>query len=369
MRLLKVNPGIYKFDTFADFVKDFEVSEDDLIFTNEYIYNPTISATGVKCKTVFEEKYGAGEPTDIIINGVLADTNRMSFDRIIAVGGGTIIDIAKVLAVADGLDDVNDLYDHPEKIERKHDLIILPTTCGTGSEVTNLSIINRTKLGVKQGLASDNMCASQAVFISEFMNTLPYGVFATSSIDALIHAIESYLSPLATSFSRMFSVEAIKDILEGYKKVALDRSAYQKEGDRFLIAADYAGIAFNEAGCATVHAVSYALGGKYHVPHGESNYEFLMAVLYFYKEKNPDGQIKNLEALLSDILGCGDGLKGLEDILEKILPHKKMSEYGATQEDIKIFAEATFKNQTRLLSKSYVKLTQEDIEYLFRVCL
>ena len=213
------------------------------------------------------------------------------------------------------------------------------------------------------------MCASQAVFISEFMNTLPYKVFATSSIDALIHSIESYLSPLATSYSRMFSVAAMKDILEGYKKVAVDQSAYQKEGDRFLIAANYAGIAFNEAGCATVHAVSYALGGKYHVPHGESNYEFLMAVLYFYKEKNPDGQMKNLEALLCDVLGCKDGLKGLEELLEKILPHKKMSEYGATEEDMKPFAEATFKNQTRLLGKSYVKLTQDDIEYLFRACL
>ena len=116
MRLLKVIPGIYKFDTFADFVKDFQVSENDLIFTNEYIYNPTISATGVKCQTIFEEKYGLGEPTDLIINGILADTNKMKFDRIIAVGGGTIIDIAKILTVADGIDDVNDLYDHPERL-------------------------------------------------------------------------------------------------------------------------------------------------------------------------------------------------------------------------------------------------------------
>lgn len=361
---LKVKPAIHEFKTFADFAKEFDLGENDLILTNEYIYNPTISASGVKCATIFQEKYGAGEPSDIMVNGILAEMNKKPAKRIIAVGGGTIIDIAKVLVVSEKDTDVNDMYGRDLKAQRE--LFIIPTTCGTGSEVTNIAVINRTKLGTKQGLVSEEMYAQNAVLIGEFMKTLPYGVFATSSIDALIHAVESYLSPLATSFTEMFSKEAIKDILEGYVEVAKNPDARKELGDKFLKASNYAGIAFGNAGCGAVHALSYALGGKYHVAHGESNYQYFMAVLRLYERKQPNGKIATLNAMIGDILGAKDGFQAMADLLEKILKSKKMNEYGATQDDIIPFTESTIANQQRLLGKSYVPLTKEDIQGIFQ---
>ena len=365
MKQLQVKPTIYEYKTFGDFAKEFDLGPNDLILTNEYIYNPTISKYDVKCKTIFQEKYGMGEPSDVMVNGILEEMAKMDCKRIVAVGGGTIIDIAKILAVGGGYTDVNKMYDDMANLKKKFDLFIVPTTCGTGSEVTNIAIVNRTKLGTKQGLVSEEMYASYAVLISEFMSSLPYGVFATSSIDALIHAVESYLSPKATSFTEMFSVEAIKDILSGYVEVVKNQEARKELGGKFLKASNYAGIAFGNAGCAAVHAMSYALGGKYHVAHGESNYQFFMSVLRTYEQKAPNGKIADLKKLLSDILG-GDGFDALEKLLEGILPKKRMSDYGATQEDIEPFAKSTVDNQQRLLGNNSVPLSLEDIQAIFQ---
>ena len=170
-------------------------------------------------------------------------------------------------------------------------LIIIPTTCGTGSEVTNISILNRTRLGTKQGLVSPAMFADHAVLIPEFLQSLPYSVFATSSIDALIHAVESYLSPSATPYTEMYSLQAMQDILRGYCQIAeRGQHARFQSSAEYLRASNYAGIAFSNSGCAAVHAMSYALGGKYHVAHGESNYQFFTDVLRKYQEKKPDGK-------------------------------------------------------------------------------
>ena len=369
MKQLQIAPVVHEFANFGEFAAEFQLTEKDLILTNEYIYKPLIAPYGPACQTIFQETFGAGEPSAVMVDAILAEMNRLECGRVIAVGGGTIIDIAKVLAVSDHTEHVDDLYDNMAGLRQRHELFILPTTCGTGSEVTNISVINRTKLGTKQGLVSAAMFASHAVLIPELISTLPYGVFATSSIDALIHAVESYLSPKASPFTELFSVAAIRDILNGYKAVAADKTALKGLSGQFLRASNYAGIAFGTAGCGTVHAMSYALGGKYHVAHGESNYQFFVPVLELYRKKAPEGKLASLEALLREVLGAPDGIAALKDLLEKILPHKPMNAYGATQEDIAPFAESTVANQQRLLGNSYVPLTQDEIRGLFQGCL
>lgn len=369
MKQLQIAPVIHEFPNFGDFAREFALTEQDLILTNEYIYKPLIAPSGAPCQTIFQERYGAGEPTDLMVDAILAELNRRTCGRIIAVGGGTIIDIAKVLAVAGGREHVDELYADMASLTQQHELFILPTTCGTGSEVTNISVINRTKLGTKQGLVSGVMYAAHAVLIPELISTLPYGVFATSSIDALIHAIESFLSPKANPFTELFSTAAIHDILDGYKALARDRAALPGLNGQFLRASTYAGIAFGTAGCGTVHAMSYALGGKYHVAHGESNYQFLIPVLELYRQKALGGKIELLNDMLRETLDGGDGIEALKALLEQILPHKAMREYGATQEDIDPFAESTVANQQRLLANSYVPLSTEEIRALFQRCL
>lgn len=292
----------------------------------------------------------------------------------IAVGGGTIIDIAKVLILKDAVN-VDALFDQKE-LEKDKSLVIVPTTCGTGSEVTNLAIINRTRKKTKMGLGVPAMYADHAVLIPEFLKTLPYYVFATSSIDALIHAVESYLGPKRTEYSSIFSVAAIKVIMQGYCQIALEGQEQRFDlSEQFLKASNYAGIAFGNSGCAAVHAMSYALGAKYHVPHGESNYQFFTNVLKKYKEKNPNGLIQSLSELFYQITeqngftaanGSKDGIEVLETLLAKILPRKKMSEYGVTQKDIEVFAASTIDNQQRLLANNYVELSKQEIQEIYQ---
>lgn len=369
MKQLQIVPAIYEYENFGAFAAEFSLTARDLIFTKRTVYERSIAPYEVPCQAIFREEFGLGEPSDTMINAILAKVNALDYDRLIAIGGGTIIDIAKVLVVSENTADVNEMYDQVNSLQAHHDLFIIPTTCGTGSEVTNLSIINRTRLNTKQGLGSDSMYPSHAILIPEMIATLPYGPFATSSIDALIHATESYLSPLATPFTTLFSVAAIREILDGYAKIAAKKAAHTDLGSQFLRASNYAGIAFGNAGCGLVHAMSYALGGKYHVAHGESNYQFFLPALELYKRRNPDGRIADLETLINECLGAADGLEALKRLLAAILTPKPMSAYGATQEDILPFTESTLANQQRLLAKSYVPVSKEEIQGIFQECL
>ncbi|MGI6153232.1 MAG: 4-hydroxybutyrate dehydrogenase [Christensenellaceae bacterium] len=367
MKLLQVAPVIYGYDTFKAFADEFKLGPDDLILTNEYIYEPFMAKYNLGCKLVFQEKFGMGEPDDKMVQGVLDEVKKLGAKRIVAVGGGTIIDIAKIL-VLEGEDDLYKMYDNVDKLKKGRELIVVPTTCGTGSEVTNITIVNLTKLGTKKGLVSELMYADSAVLIPEFLSSLPYGVFATSSIDALIHAVEAYLNlPKGTPFTDMFAVDAIKAILEGYKLIAQKgQDARFEYSDQFLRASTAAGIAFGNSSCAAVHAMSYALGANYHVPHGESNYQFFTSVLNMYKKKAPGGKLAQLEELINSILGSQDAIPALSDLLEKILPKKKMSDYGVKPEEVATFAKSTVDNQQRLLSGNYVPFTLEDIQAIYQ---
>ena len=122
--------------------------------------------------------------------------------RIIAIGGGTIIDVSKIFALKD-ISPIDDLYDGKIKPVKDKELIIVPTTCGTGSEVTNVAVLALISRQTKKGLAVNEMYADKAVLIPELLKTLPFKVFATSSIDALVHAVESALSPKASETTRM----------------------------------------------------------------------------------------------------------------------------------------------------------------------
>lgn len=377
MRELLIAPELHSFLTFREFAAEFRLGKGDLLLTNEYIYDPIIKAENLNCACIFQEQYGSGEPSDLMVDAILAQVSKLDCQRVIAVGGGTILDIAKVLVLkAASGKGVDDLYDQ-EHLEKARGLVVVPTTCGTGSEVTSLAIINRTRKGTKMGLAAAAMYADYAVLIPEFLKTLPYYVFAASSIDALIHAVESYLGPKRTAYTEVFSVAAITDILTGYCKIAADGQDQRFElGEQFLRASNYAGIAFGNSGCAAVHAMSYALGGKYHVPHGESNYQFFTDVLRKYKTKKPGGLMASLEALICRIAAdCGfqtdgwDGIEILEMLLGVILVKKPMKEYGVTQDDIAAFAQSTIVNQQRLLANNYTILCQADIEEIYQARL
>ena len=130
-------PELHSFNSCQEFADEFRLCETDLILTNEYIYQPYFGSMNLGCRVLYQEKYGIGEPTDTMTEAIMQDMKKTGCKRVIAIGGGTVIDIAKVLAVA-GDESIDCLYDMAPALPKRRTLIIVPTTCGTGSEVTNI---------------------------------------------------------------------------------------------------------------------------------------------------------------------------------------------------------------------------------------
>lgn len=368
MREIIFNPDLYSFDSCREFVDEFHLDASDLILTNEYIYRPHFGEMGLKCSVIYQEKYGMGEPTDVMTEAIVRDIVKTGCKRIIAIGGGTVIDIAKVLAVA-GEESIDAFYDMAPELPKRRKLVILPTTCGTGSEVTNISILNRTRLGTKMGLVGPAMYADAAVLIPELLEGLPFAVFATSSIDALVHAVESSLSPKATAYTKLFGYKAIEMIIRGYQVIAREgQDARLPLLKDFLIASNYAGLAFGTAGCAAVHAMSYPLGGTYHVPHGESNYAMFTGVLKNYMEIKQDGEIAVMNTYLAGLLGCDatQVYDKLEELLNQILPKKALHEYGVRQEELAVFTKSVIETQGRLMGNNFVPLDEARVLKIYQ---
>ncbi|HWQ79770.1 MAG TPA: 4-hydroxybutyrate dehydrogenase [Anaerovoracaceae bacterium] len=372
MREILIKPQLHKFGSFREFADESGLGERDLIITNEYIYEPFMKDCGLACKFVFQEKFGAGEPSEEMITDIFNTLDPGEYDRVVAVGGGAVMDIGKLLSLK-RVGSVHDLYFKKVDVIPEKELIALPTTCGTGSEVTNISVaIVRDDNGktTKLGLVSDLLIPGTVCLIPEFLKTLPYAPFASSAIDALIHAVESYLSPSrATMTSELFGVKAMELILEGFRRIGDQGPEARFEYmDEFLTASCYAGIAFLQAGCATVHAMSFPLGGTYHVPHGESNYALFGKILEKYDAIRPDGKIKEFRKTIARILGGSekDAIANLAALEERILHLKPLREYGFEEKDIEAFADSVLKNQQRLVINSYVPLTRDLIVEIYR---
>ena len=371
MLQLKVVPQIYSFDSFEKFAEDFKPNEEDLVLTNRYIYEPNFIEKGIRTQVIYKNDFGKGEPTDSMVTAMLKSVDLSGCRRIIAIGGGSIVDIAKVLAVAED-PNIDALYEKAPNLPKKRQLIIIPTTCGTGSEVTNISVLNRERLGTKMGLVGEGLYADAAVLIPTLMHGLPFRAFATSSIDALVHAVESALSPNATVYTRLFSYSAIDLIVKGYQAlVSNNMEGLDALLPDFLIASNYAGIAFSIAGCGTIHAMAYPLGGKYHVAHGESNYALFAGVLRKYKRMNDSGELAALAGHLAAILhtDAASAYDTLAGLVDHILPGKPLSQYGVTEADVPVFAESVMRSQGRLLKNSFVPMRYQDIYDIYQELL
>ena len=368
MQQLMIRPVLFKFDACKQFCDEFKVGKGDLIITNEYIYNPNFSQLQLEAAVVFQEKYGQGEPSDEMAEKIYADIKDIPYTRVIAVGGGTVIDISKLFALKQ-VSPVVDLFDHKLEIVKDKKLILVPTTCGTGSEVTNISILALTARRTKLGLAADELYADAAVLIPELLQGLPFKFFATSSIDALIHAFESAVSPKATPYTELFSYQAIKMILRGYQEI-VKNGPEARLGllEDFLLASNYAGIAFGNAGCGAVHAMSYPLGAQFHVPHGEANYAIFTEVFKTYHNLNPYGRIAGLTRFVAQLLDCEDGAvyEVLETLLNHILCKKALHAYGVAETDLAAFTENVMTKQGRLMANNYETLDQAAVYAIYR---
>lgn len=368
MNKFRIVPDIYEFDTFKEFTENFPIDKEDLLVTQKFIYEPFMKNLNLSCKIIFQEEFGNGEPSDVMVDAILKKTKGMSYKRVIAIGGGTVIDISKLLSLK-SFESAEEIFDDPSKIIREKELILIPTTCGTGSEVTRSAIITSVQRKTKVRMAYDAYFADAAVLIPQLISTLPYRFFAYSSIDALIHGVESFLSPNATPYTDIFAMAAIRTIVKSFLVIANEGQEKRKDIEKdVLLASNYAGISFGNAGCGAVHALAFPLSGRYHVAHGESNYQFFCEVLRKYYSKNPEGKIKNLCKCLTEILNCNTDnvIDELSNLLNKIWPVKKLRDFGMRENEIKEFAEEVYNELQSVLATSYIPLTKEELEEINR---
>lgn len=161
MQFLKIKPTIYVYQKTKEFAEAYRIGKKDLILTNEVLYKNYMESLGLQCAVIFQEAYGTGEPSDQMAEAIWADIPKDT-ERIFAVGGGTILDLGKLFAL-ETVSPVVDLYDGKIPPVKKRKLILVPTTCGTGSEMTNISILALTARNTKKGLAAEELYADDTV--------------------------------------------------------------------------------------------------------------------------------------------------------------------------------------------------------------
>jgi 4-hydroxybutyrate dehydrogenase len=362
-----LRPQLHGYDTFAAFAEAHAVGAQDILFTQRILYDTFMSDS--PAQVVFYDDFCDGEPTDIAVDTMLAAIRQMDFDRLIAIGGGSILDSAKIL-VLDSDADVAGLFAAGVQPARTAGLVLIPTTCGTGCEVTCVSVLDFPSIGSKMGKAFDAGFADHAVLIDEFLSKIPYHIFATSSADALVHAMEIYLAPKANTYTDMFCMAAIQSILRGYMRIVQHgRGIIQQDAKAYLTASNMAGIALANILCGGVHAIAMHFGSAHHVPHGEATRLFLPAVFKVYYRKAPDGKIADIAQVIRDTLSLPDDgsnpFDALDALLSKVVPTKKLRDYGMGTDDADRYAAKVIETQQRLLVNNYVPLSNTDIAEVY----
>ena len=225
------------------------------------------------------------EPTQENVYDALKLFQKHECDHIIAFGGGSCLDTAKVVAVlaANQLSLEAIHARNFDQLQAGIPLIAVPTTAGTGSEVTDVAVITNTKTAVKMMMKDLVFMPQISIVDSDFTKTVPPKVTAATGVDALCHALESYVSVKANEVTRLFSLEAMKKILNTLSQ-AYENGDDTEAREQMSLASTEAGIAFSNASVTLIHGMSRPVGALFHIPHGISNAMLLPVFLEFSKD-------------------------------------------------------------------------------------
>ncbi len=202
-------------------------------------------------------------------------------DMIVACGGGSVMDAAKLASVlVTDAYGVKELLDDPSLARKCLPTIFIPTTAGTGAEVTPNAIVAVPEKELKVGIVNENMIPDYVILDARMIKNVPHKIAAATGVDALAHCIECYTSNKANPFSDLYALEGLNLILNNIMEACNNPEAMEAK-NLMQIAAYYGGLAITASGTTAVHALSYPLGGKYHIAHGVSNAMLLVPVMRF----------------------------------------------------------------------------------------
>ena len=311
------------------------------------------------------------DPRYEIVADCVAMIRSENVDLVIGFGGGSPIDIAKVSAVmATNAGPIAEYFGIDLVPEPGLPTIIVPTTAGTGSEVTPIAILSDHTEKLKKGIVSPHLFPSIALLDPELTLGLPPGVTAATGMDALIHAIESYTSKNATSISDMLARQAMLLIAENIRTVYVDGSNLEARGE-MLEGSLLAGMAFSTAGVTAVHAFAYPIGAEFHIPHGVANSIMLTPVMEFNKYASQERFAQIADYLGVDTAGLSTkeaadaSVEAMRTLAADLNIPDHLSEFGIKDEDISQLAEGVMK-VTRLLANNPREIAQKDAEEIYR---
>ena len=336
---------------------------DTFLYQNGYTKPITdkLEQMGIQYATFFNV-----QPDPTLANATEGASQMRAFqpDTIIALGGGSAMDAAKIMWV---------LYEHPEadfmdmamrfidirkrvytfpKMGEKAYFIAIPTSAGTGSEVTPFAVITDEKTGVKYPLADYELLPNMAIIDTDFHMSAPRGLTAASGIDAVTHALEAYAAMLATDYTDSLALRSLKMVFEylprAYENGQTDVLAREKMAN----AATMAGMAFANAFLGVCHSMAHKLGAFHHLPHGVANALMIEEVLRFNASESPAkmgtfSQYDHPHALaryaeVADYLGLGGStdeeklenlISAINDLKNKVGIKETIKDYGIDEDD------------------------------------
>jgi len=279
------------------------------------------------------------DPTLTTINKGLDILKAFKPDVIIGLGGGSPMDAAKIMWL---------LYEHPEvsfeglalrfmdirkriyafpKVGAKAEFVAIPTTSGTGSEVTPFSVVTDDRTGMKYPIAEYALTPTMAVIDAELVMSMPQGLTAASGIDALTHSLEAFASIMASDYTNALALESIRILFKYLPDAYLNGPNDQKAREKVHNASSMAGMAFANAFLGVCHSMAHKLGAAFHIPHGVANALMISHVIRFNATDNPVKQAAfpqyesptalSRYARIADYLGLGG--KSEEEKVESLI--------------------------------------------------
>lgn len=264
---------------------------------------------------------------------------------------------------------IKDLLNDPTLAKKQIKTVMIPTTCGTGSEATCNAIVAVPEEQSKKGIVNDSMIPDYVVLDSNMIRKLPKSIVAATGVDALAHVVECFTSKKATPFSDTYAAAGAKLIFHNIRE-AYNNPDNMEAKSNMMTGAFYGGVAITGSGTTAVHALSYPLGGKYHIAHGVSNAILFAHVMEFNKDACSKRLAILCDAVYPEHAGKSEDEKAqymidqIADIVKVTNIPTDLKEFGVKLEDLDFLVDAGSKQQ-RLLVNNMKELSLDDIRNIY----
>ena len=311
------------------------------------------------------------EPASTIIDDGAAIFKSEACDVIVGVGGGSSLDVAKGISILSANQGrILDYIGVDTVAQKGAPMILLPTTAGTGSEVTRVLVMTDVAQNKKSVVFTPFALPDVAIIDPLLTISMPPVVTADTGIDALVHAIETYVSMNCTVFSDLWAEEAIR-LIGRYLPIACSKGSNIEARYHMSLAATLAGLAFTSGGLGAVHALAYPLGTEYHMTHGRTNAMMLPHVMNFNLSGNPEkyGRIAELLGMdthgLSALEAAPLSVEAVMDLEDAVNVSWLLKDYGIDEADLPLLVDGAMQ-QARLFVTNPRDLEEEDVRSIYQ---